>query len=118
MVSSMSEAEVAGQAVPDVEGAAIRLAQEGRGVLDLDGGSDHQQRAARQEYQRQRLEEIERSENPADDLVSDIAPASAELYDLDSRSERHAYLNDRLRGATDPDSTYTSSNVDEDASLG
>jgi hypothetical protein len=86
-----------------------RLGQRPRAAAQAPGGLDG---AAR------RPQRYGDAEAGADDLTNPEPPPSQEVYDLDSRSERHAYLADRLRGVTDADSTYSGSDYAEDASLG
>jgi hypothetical protein len=118
---ALSEAQVAGEERPDLQAAADRLAAEHRGLADIDSGSTHEQRRKRQEVWTELLADRQRyadAEAGADDLTNPEPPPSQGVYDLDSRSERHAYLADRLRGAASPDDTFSGSDYAEDAGLG
>jgi hypothetical protein len=118
---ALSEAQVAGEERPDLQAAADRLAAEHRGLADIDSGSVHEQRRKRQEVWTELLADRQRygdAEAGADDLTNPEPPPTQEVYDLDSRSERHAYVADRLRGVTDADATYSGGDYAEDASLG
>lgn len=98
----------AGDARPDLYDAAHKSG----GLLDLDGGTRGQNHEARVEFMAQRMRDNERVTNAAvglDDLTYSEPPATADFYDLDNRAERQAFMSDRLRGATDAGSAYSSS---------
>ncbi len=94
----------------------MQLRERGEGPADIDSGSVHQQREARQHLMAERFRDHERAEQAeerGDNVQSDEAPPTHEDYDLDNREQRHAYLADRLRGVTDPSATYDRSNYVE-----
>jgi hypothetical protein len=117
----LGAAEVAGEERYDVPAAIARLHERGQGLANVDEGSPHQRRAARQQLMgellgdRQRLEAHERGE---DDITQDQPPGLG-AYNADDRGERMQYALDRLRGQADPQDLY-SSNADDadDAALG
>jgi hypothetical protein len=117
---ALTEDEVAGADRPDLQGAADRLAAEGREIPDIDSGSVHQQRAKRQQLMSDLMADRERAdaaESNGDDQLSDIAPPSQEAYDLDDREQRQRYLLDRLEGReVSPDDAFSGSDY-EDAGL-
>lgn len=101
-----------GAARPDLAEAAYRSG----GLIDLD--DDHPGRAheARTAFMVERLNDQQRRADHAqglDDVTYDEPPAQQSSYDMDSREERLAYYDDRLRGATGADSAYSSSDFKE-----
>jgi hypothetical protein len=98
--------------------AAARAGDTGEPLLDLDGGTRGQNHEARTHYMAQRLSDQDRyeaAEYGADDLSDPIPPPSQDVYDLDSREDRIAYLSERIEGrGVDPSDTYSSSDIPEE----
>jgi hypothetical protein len=97
----------AGSARPDI----IHSAEITGGVLDLDGGTQAQQREARREFMSERFRDLERqgaAERGEDNLLNEQPPPTQDNYDLDDREERQAFMADRLRGVVNADTAYSS----------
>jgi hypothetical protein len=93
--------------------AAADLAERGRGVLpDLDEGTRLERHQARVAQMTERAMDVDPA-TPPEDLVTGEPLPQADLYDMDDREQRHAYYADRLRGATDADAAYSSSDESE-----
>ena len=106
----------AGDVRPDLLAAAARLGDVGEPLRDLDDehrGRAHEARVAHMAERLQDRERIADAEDDGDDSRDTEPPATQDFYDLDSREQRLDFYADRLRGVTDPDATYSSSDYEE-----